>query len=337
MSKNGKLKMSVGKFRAITIPIMSFFLIFALVLTFVTDYFTPSLDAFLGKGARAASTPSGTSGWDSNYYAFESSNSKQALQRSIAVAEAIADEGIVLLKNDGTLPLTPDTAVTPMGYRYVDPLMSGSGSGGADTTADYVYNAVKGINEAFTNVNTAAADAMAKGTPHTSTPVAASGEGGQTAFLGAAVNLAEYPASTYSGIEASCKDTVGLVFLGRAGGEGGDLYTLEYDDGTPHQLALTDTERGVLEFAKTNCTGGVVVILNACNTMEVAELEDDAGINAIIQMCTPGGMGFKSLGKILNGTVNPSGHTVDTFVADNTKTPTYVNFNNGTEIGRAHV
>ena len=47
MSKAGKLKMSVGKFRAITIPIMSFFLVFALVLTIGTNYFTPSLDAFL--------------------------------------------------------------------------------------------------------------------------------------------------------------------------------------------------------------------------------------------------------------------------------------------------
>ena len=52
MSKAGKLKMSVGKFRAITIPIMSFFLVFALVLTIGTNYFTPSLDAFLDKGAR---------------------------------------------------------------------------------------------------------------------------------------------------------------------------------------------------------------------------------------------------------------------------------------------
>ena len=112
MSKSQKLKMSVGKFRAITIPIMSFSLVFALVLTIGTNYFTPSLDAFLGKGARTASRPTGTSGWDADYYAFESTNSEQALQRSIAVAEAIADEGIVLLKNDGTLPLTANNATT---------------------------------------------------------------------------------------------------------------------------------------------------------------------------------------------------------------------------------
>lgn len=325
-----KKKMSLKKFRLITIPIIAVLLMFGIVLTTVTNYFTPSLDAFLGKGKRTASNPKGTVGWDTDYYTFTSKNSEEALQNSADISESIADEGIVLLKNNGLLPLTEDTAVTPMGYRYLNPLMSGSGSGSADTTADYVYSAEKGITEAFKNVNTAAAEAMANENVHESTPVAASGEAGATTFLGSSVNISEYPASTYEGIEDTCTDTVGLVFLGRAGGEGGDLYTLEYDDGTPHELALTDTERDTLNFAKENCSGGVVVIVNSCNTMELAELEDDPEIDAVISMCTPGAMGFKSLGKILNGTVNPSAKTVDTFVADVTKTPTFVNFNDGT-------
>lgn len=328
MEKQKKLKMNAKKFRLITIPIMVFFLIFALVLSLVTNYFTPSLNAFLGKGARKATTPSGTSGWDTDYYDITSANSEGALQNGLKTSENIADEGIVLLKNNGLLPLTADTTVTPFGYDYLNPMMSGSGSGSADTTADYVYTAEKGINEAFSNVNSASVDAMKNGTVHTSTPAAASGEGGATAFLGSSTILNEYPAETYNGIEDSCKGTVGIIFLGRAGGEGGDLYTQAYDDGTPHQLALTDTERGVLDFAKKNCDG-VVVVLNSCNTMQVGELEDDSDIDAVITMCTPGAVGFKSLGKILNGTVNPSGKTVDTFVADCTLTPTYVNFNKG--------
>ena len=328
MEKQKKLKMNAKKFRLITIPIMVFFLIFALVLSLVTNYFTPSLNAFLGKGARKATTPSGTSGWDTDYYDIASANSEEALQNGLKTSENIADEGIVLLKNNGLLPLTADTTVTPFGYDYLNPMMSGSGSGSADTTADYVYTAEKGINEAFSNVNSASVDAMKNGTVHTSTPAAASGEGGATAFLGSSTILNEYPAETYNGIEDSCKGTVGIIFLGRAGGEGGDLYTQAYDDGTPHQLALTDTERGVLDFAKKNCDG-VVVVLNSCNTMQVGELEDDSDIDAVITMCTPGAVGFKSLGKILNGTVNPSGKTVDTFVADCTLTPTYVNFNKG--------
>lgn len=329
MSNEKKLKMNTRTFRLILIPIMAIFLIFAIVLTTVTNYFTPSLDAFLGKGSRAATKPSGTSGWDSNYYSFDSKNGEEALANSLAVSESIADEGIVLLKNDGVLPLTADTPVTPLGYRYLNPLMSGSGSGSADTTADYVYSAIKGITEAFSNVNGSSLDAMQAAEAVQIDPVAASGEAGQTAFLGSAVSIFEFPASIYAGIEDSCKGTVGIVFLGRAGGEGGDLYTDEYTDGTPHELALTDTERETLAFAKANCDG-VVVVLTSCNTMQIAELQDDADINAIITMSTPGAVGFKSLGKILNGTVNPSGRTVDTFAADFTKTPTFVNFNDST-------
>ena len=325
-----KQRMNNKKFCAILVPIMAIFLVFAIVLYTVTDFFTPSLDTFLGKGERVITHSTGSADWDSNYYDFVSTNSQEALNESAKVAEMIADEGEVLLKNDGLLPLSSSTAVTPIGYRYVNPIMSGSGSGGTNTSVDYVYTPQKGIGEAFTNVNTAIEKAMLGATAVDIAPVAVSGEGGQTAFLGASLMISEYPVSAYSGLESTCANTVGLVFIGRAAGEGGDIYTKEYTDGTPHQLALTDAEREMIAYAKENCSLGVVVILNSCNTMQIAELEDDAGINAIIQMCTPGAMGFKSLGKILNGTVNPSGRTVDTFAADLTKTPTFVNFNNGT-------
>ncbi len=325
MMQPKKLKMSVVKFRAITIPIMAVFLAFAVVLTTVTNYFTSSLDTFLGKGRKSVTTPAGTKGWDADYYDFASSNQEEALQNSAAVAEQIADEGIVLLKNDGLLPLSSSDGVTPFGYRYLNPVMSGSGSGSTNTTADYVYTAERGLTEAFTNVNQAVVDAMKQATPTEITPVAASGEGGQTAFLGASVNIAEYPVETYAGLEDTCKDTTGIVFVGRASGEGGDLYTHEYSDGTPHQLALTSLEKATLEYAKANCSS-VVVVVNSCNAMELGELEDDPEVDAILQMCTPGAMGFKSLGKILNGTVTPSGRTVDTFTADNTTNPTFVNF-----------
>ena len=40
----------------------------------------------------------------------------------------------------------------------------------------------------------------------------------------------------------------------------------------------------------------------------------------------PGELGFDSLGKILNGEVNPSGHLADTYVYDLLATPTVNNF-----------
>lgn len=93
-------------------------------------------------------------------------------------------------------------------------------------------------------------------------------------------------------------------------------------------MALTEDERETIQFAEDNCKG-VVIVVNSTNAMQIPELEDDEKINAILQICTPGAMGFKSLGKILNGTVCPSGRTVDTFLADNQKAPSFVNFSKG--------
>lgn len=327
--KPKKLKMRGAIFCAIVIPIMVVFVAFAVALTTITDYFTPSLDAFLGKGDKAYTTPAGTDEWNSEYYDFDASNSEEALQNSIKVAEQIADEGEVLLKNDGTLPLTKDTPVTPIGYRYINPVMSGSGSGSTNTSNEYAYTAERGITEAFDNVNTEFVDVMREAAVISANPTAASGEGGATAFLGAGLNIDEYDVADLEPVASTCEGTVGIVFIGRAAGEGGDMYTLDYDDGTPHQLALTQAERDMLDFAKTNCDG-VVIVITSTNAMQLAELQDDEDVNAIIQVATPGALGFKSVGRILNGTVNPSGRTVDTFSADLTKNPSYVNFNNGT-------
>ncbi|MCI6757163.1 MAG: glycoside hydrolase family 3 C-terminal domain-containing protein [Lachnospiraceae bacterium] len=327
--KKDKKKMSNWMYRAIMIPVISGLSAVAVALPTVTNYFTPSLDTFLGKGARAATRPAGTRDWDADYYSFESSSQEDARNRSAEVAEQVADEGEVLLKNDGLLPLDSKATVTPIGYDYLNPVMSGSGSGGTNTSADYVYTPQRGLTEAFSNVNTALADAAGKAQAVTISPKAASGQGGATAFLGASTNIMEYPSTVYQGLEDTCKGTVGIIFLGRSSGEGGDIYTGEYSDGTPHQLALTQTERDMISYAEENCTGGVVVVLNSCNVMQAAELQDDPKINAILQICTPGALGFKSLGKILNGTVNPSGRTVDTFMADLTKSPTFANFDDG--------
>ena len=52
MKKEKKLKMSNKVFRIIMSSIMAILLIFSVVLTTVTNYFTPSLDTFLEKGKR---------------------------------------------------------------------------------------------------------------------------------------------------------------------------------------------------------------------------------------------------------------------------------------------
>ena len=60
------------------------------------------------------------------------------------------------------------------------------------------------------------------------------------------------------------------------------------------------------------------------------ELEKDSGIDAIVWIGNPGAKGLQAMSEVLVGDINPSGRTVDVWVADHTADPSYVNVMNGT-------
>ena len=70
----------------------------------------------------------------------------------------------------------------------------------------------------------------------------------------------------------------------------------------------------------------VIVVVNSSNAMELGWLDQYDSIKAAVLCGAPGELGFDSLGKILNGEVNPSGHLADTYVYDLLATPTVNNF-----------
>lgn len=322
-----KLRMSNKRFIAILAPIIVVLLALLIGVTVAMNFFAPTMDTFLGKGARHVINPEGTEKWDTNFYEQKYSTSAEARAAGAELTKALCDEGEVLLKNDGLLPLARTQSVSPFGYCYLNPLYGGTGSGNVDASKDYVVTAEEGLAMAFDNVNEKTANVMRTAEPNVTEPTEGTSIDGNI-FAGASVDLKEYDVDIYSGTEESCSDTVGIVFIGRVGGEGSDLTVLPYKDGTKHELALTEDEKATIEFAKQHCNGGVVVIVETSNVMELGELEDDDEINAILLVGGPGSMGYQSIGEILNGTVNPSGKLVDTYAADLTKDPTFVNFDN---------
>ena len=70
----------------------------------------------------------------------------------------------------------------------------------------------------------------------------------------------------------------------------------------------------------------VAVVINANNPMELGWVDQYDSIGAVILAPGTGETGMAALGEILNGDVNPSGKTVDTYVYDLTQTPTYNNY-----------
>lgn len=280
-----------------------------------------TLDTYLGKGTLELSVPADKAGWDGAYYDVPAS-AEEAMNRAYEVAAQVQDEGTVLLKNDGALPLEKGSVVMPFGYAYLSPNYGQNTSGGS---AKWVVDPVtpeQGLSD-FT-VDSSAADAMrAAGDP---TPLmeapgtVVAGEAGS--MLGGDCKIYEYDPSIYAGVAANPVAT-GVVFISRAGQEGQDMKHDAYEDGTPHYLALSQNERGTIAAAKEKC-GRVVVVLVASAPMELSDLVDgELAVDGILWYGHPGERGLSRLSALLSGDVNPSGRTVDIWAADFTADPSY--------------
>ena len=260
------------------------------------------------------------------------------------LVEDIADEGIVLLKNEGsTLPLTAGS-LNVFGWASTNPVYGGTGSG-ALNDAYHTVTLLEGLENAGFTLNTELSDFYTA--YRADRPSIAMGTQDWT--------LPEPPASTYTDemmANAKAFSDTALVVIGRSGGEGADLPTDmaavidgSWQDGTTsyagsytnnsteyadfeqgqHYLELSKTERDMLDLVCSNFEN-VVVVYNGANTMELGFADEYTQIKSVLWCPGTGQSGFNALGSILAGTVNPSGKTADTFVYDLTATPTWNNF-----------
>ena len=319
-------KMSNKRFRAIMIPILSVLLVLAIVVTVVANVLGSTLDQFVGRGERHVIVPEGTENWDLDYYGADGETKEEAKEHSFEVANKVVEEGVILLKNNGVLPLAKDSTVTPFGYRYVSPIYSQMASGGsAKWMVGNEITPAEALGETFT-INNAAVEKMEQaGTPEgvleAPGTLAAAGAG---SVLGGDNIMYEYPGSLYDDVKAD--GSVGLVFIGRPGQEGTDKKYDGYADGTPHSLALTANEKATIAAAKRICDK-VVLVSESAAPMELAPvMSGELEVDAILWISQVGERGFSVVDDILCGDVNPSGRTVDIFATDFTKDPTYQNF-----------
>ena len=275
-----------------------------------------------------------------------------SMQQSQDIITRIGEEGFVLLRNEaGTLPLKSNTTrLNVFGWASTQPYLGGTGS--SESGSEDVVDLLAGLHSAGfeTNENlTALYTAYASERP-------------KADMFGQNLTLPEPPMEYYTdeviGEAKSFSDTA-LVVFARGGGENYDLptdmhaviqgtynisqqvsinpdvypYTKvsyqnngDYNDFEPGEsyLELSVTEERLLDLVCANFEN-VVVVINACNPMELGFLEDHENVDAALLAPAPGARGFKALGSILKGSVNPSGRTADTYVRDLTATPTYNN------------
>ena len=340
------MKMSNEKFRVILVPIVAIIVILAIVLSMAASAYSATLDMVFGRGKRHVVNVDDINEESTQYYDVMFPNpdagtlentdppteiEEQSRNEAAKTALKVAEEGITLLKNDGILPLAKNSEVTPFGYRYVEPIWGGSGSAATNMDYDYVVTAEEALAMNY-DVNETVVNKMKAATPLALSGDVANAPSNATWSNSGSTDMTiyEYDPSVYIGTEDSCEGTVGIVFVGRLGLEGNDMWALPYENGVAdHSLQLTTQEKEMIEFAKTNCDS-VVVICNFSNIVEIGALKDDEGIDAILWIGNPGAKGLEAMTEILVGDVNPSGRTVDTWVYDYASDPAYVNVLNGT-------
>lgn len=307
-----KLKMSNKRFMAIWIPIVSILVVLVIAMQVAGSLFGIVLDTQLGRGERVSTVPEDRSDWDAKYYnqLYTSEEYEKSRDASLKLCEEVGEEGFVLLKNDGTLPLKKNSTVTPFGRGYVFPEYNTSlwiCSGKSTTfSGDYAFTPEEGLSSTF-KINSVAANLQPETDSNESYPdrptyAPSTWTVDNSIFYGGSINeLRELSVKAYDKLSdeqvTSMKDTTGLVFITRFGNENNDNRMEPYDDGTPHYLALSQNEKDMIAYAKEKCSK-VVLILNHCGAFELDPVvRGELEVNAILWVGNPGDTGFNALGK----------------------------------------
>lgn len=270
---------------------------------------------------------------------------------SLSITERIGAEGFVLLKNEGeTLPLRSDTAkLNVFGWASTQPYLGGTGSSAGSN--EEACGILEGLQKAGFETNQTLTDLY--------TAYAAERPGAD--MFGQNMTLPEPTADAYTEAilsEAKSFSDTAVIVIARGGGENYDLptdmhavidgsynvsalvsnnpevypYTKvtytnngdydDFDEGESY-LELSNTEEALLQLVCDNFDK-VIVVVNSCNPMELGFV-DTYAVDAVIYAPAAGAQGFAALGEILNGSINPSGRTADTWVYDLLDTPTIHN------------
>ena len=252
-------------------------------------------------------------------------------EKAAAVAQQIAEEGFVLLENENNLlPLQETKKLNLFGWASTNPVYGGSGSGGINDLFPIV-SLEQGLTNAGFELNTELHDFYLD---YAANRAAVS-------ITAQNWNLPEPPVQLYpDGMIENAKafsDTA-VIVISRLAGEGHsdipqDMSTAIYDNNSDsyndfeageHYLQLSQTEEDMVNLV-CQAFDRVILVYNGAYAFELGFVEELPSIQAVVWAPGAGNVGFNALGGILNGSVNPSGKTNDTFVYDIDSAPYYNN------------
>lgn len=273
------------------------------------------------------------------YPAQKAASKAEAFANAQEVNLKLAEEGFVLLKNENAaLPMNRGARISVFSKNSVNLSYGGSGSGGFDTSNN--KNLYESLNDAGFVTNPTLKSFYESSQ---SGPVRTANSSDLDNGDNQKIATAETPQSKYTdAVKNSYADysDAALVVITRIGGEGFDLPRYQGDsEGAvspdSHYLELDQNEIDLLTAVTDGTFKRVVVVFNTPSSFEATFLKDSAyaafadKIDAAVWIGFTGSNGITALGEILNGDVNPSGRLVDTWAADFTKNPSFVNFGTG--------
>lgn len=233
----------------------------------------------------------------------------------IDISRKAAEEGIVLLKNDGTLPLNKDTNLVLLGKASVEYVKGGGGSG--DVYCKYIHSVYDGLKARGVSVFEKLATFYKE-------------EIGEQYKLGRVPGMTAEPELSDDLVKeaAEFSDTA-LFMINRFSGEGWDRSSIEcnrefnpwpgetsmpafsaqiFPDG---DFYLSANEKKLLETAKQNFKK-IIVVLNIGGVIDCSFINNEK-INAALYIGQGGMEGGDAAAEALLGIINPSGRLVDTF------------------------
>ena len=242
-------------------------------------------------------------------------SNKPDLKAHAAVARKAAGESIVLLRNEGALPLKGTEKVALYGVSSVDFVAGGTGSG--DVNKAYVVNMVQGMENAGFTLDKGLVDFYNAFQAYDKAQNAISGN----AFSWFSRRKLTEQAIPDAGIanEAKAND-VAVVVLGRNAGEGADRKMMD-------DFELTAVERELLQKVSSafHAAGKkVIVVLNVGGVIETNSWKNL--VDAIVLPWSPGQEGANAVADVLTGKVNPSGKLPMTFPVNFMDHPSSANF-----------
>ncbi|MCS7105686.1 MAG: glycoside hydrolase family 3 C-terminal domain-containing protein, partial [Thermofilaceae archaeon] len=219
------------------------------------------------------------------------------------IAYEAGAEGVILLKNQGALPLREEDRIAVFGTGQVETIKGGLGSG--HTHPKYVVSILEGLRDRGVRVDEELSSIYTKYVM----------EKRGKEFLEKFYRCEAYPEPIPQDIvnedqirSFAERNDAALIVISRTSGEGWDRWLGEGD------FYLTSDERALLAKV-SRCFHAlgkkVVVVLNIGAPIEVASWRDQ--VDAILLVWLPGQEAGRIVADTLKGVINPSGKLPTTF------------------------